>query len=119
MPVILATQEAKIRRIVVSTEILFQKTYLVEWLKVKSLSSNPRTTKKKKRPMEEPASSILNKRIGVNKEKFGTLSQLNLTGKYDSFCIWSISFFFTSFITSIGWCHLKSTLKKVLFCCFQ
>jgi hypothetical protein len=52
MPVILATQEAEIRKIMVQSqprkivcEILSQKTHhqkgLVEWLKVETLSSNP------------------------------------------------------------------------------
>jgi hypothetical protein len=57
MPVILATQEAEIRRIVVQShpgqivhKTLSQKKKitkigLVEWLKVKALSSNPSTTK--------------------------------------------------------------------------
>jgi hypothetical protein len=58
MPVILATQEAEIRRIAVPSqprqtvhEALSQKTLykkgLVEWLKMKALSSSPSTTKKK------------------------------------------------------------------------
>jgi hypothetical protein len=59
MPVILATRKAKIRRITVWSqpgkivprpyfEKRFTKIGLVEWLKVKTLSSSPRTTKKKK-----------------------------------------------------------------------
>jgi hypothetical protein len=59
-PVILATQEAEIRKIMVQSqpgqivhETLSRKTLhkkgLVEWLKVKALSSNSRTAKKKKR----------------------------------------------------------------------
>jgi ribosomal protein S21 len=58
MPVILATQEAEIRRITSQSqprqtvlEILSRKTQkigLVEWLKVKALSSSPSTTKKQK-----------------------------------------------------------------------
>jgi hypothetical protein len=58
-PIILATQEVEIRRITVQSpprqivcETLSQKTLhkigLVEWLKVKTLSSSPSTTKKKK-----------------------------------------------------------------------
>jgi hypothetical protein len=58
-PVIPATQEAEIRRITARSqpgeivpETLSRKTHhkkgLVEWLKVKALSSNPSTTKKKK-----------------------------------------------------------------------
>jgi hypothetical protein len=59
-PEILATQEAEIRRIVVWSEPgqnssarpylkkPFTKIELVEWLKVKPLSSNPNTEKKKK-----------------------------------------------------------------------
>jgi hypothetical protein len=58
-PVILDTQEAEIRRIEVQSqpgqiipETLSRKTFhkkgLVEWLKVKALSSSPSTTKKKK-----------------------------------------------------------------------
>jgi hypothetical protein len=59
MPVILATQEAKIRRIKVrsqsrqivhetlSRKTLSQEIGLVEWLKVKALSSSPSTAKKK------------------------------------------------------------------------
>jgi hypothetical protein len=55
-----ATQEAAIRRITVqsqpgqivckalSQKTLSQKIGLVEWLKVKNLSSSPRTVKKKK-----------------------------------------------------------------------
>jgi hypothetical protein len=58
-PVILATREAEIRRISVRSQpghIVFetlsrkktsQKTGLVEWLKVKALSSNSSTAKKK------------------------------------------------------------------------
>jgi hypothetical protein len=58
MPVILATQEAEIRRITVqsqSRQIVFHQTLsqkpftkirLVEWLKVKALSSSPSTAKK-------------------------------------------------------------------------
>jgi hypothetical protein len=56
MPVILATWEAEIRRIVVwgqlgqiVHEILSQKMGLVEWLKLKALSSGPSTEKKKKK----------------------------------------------------------------------
>jgi hypothetical protein len=53
-PVILATQEAEIRRIEVQTNSSarpylkkpFTKIGLVEWLKVKALSSNPSITKK-------------------------------------------------------------------------
>jgi hypothetical protein len=59
-PIILATQEAEIRRIEVQSQpgeivhkTLSQKTLhikgLVEWLKVKALSSNPSTAKKKKK----------------------------------------------------------------------
>jgi hypothetical protein len=60
MPVILATQEAEIRRITVrnqtgqivcetlSRKYLTQKV-LVEWLKVRALISSPSTTKKKKK----------------------------------------------------------------------
>jgi hypothetical protein len=55
-PVILTTQEAKIRKIAVRSQprqivckTLFQKTLhkkrLVEWLKVKALSSSPSTAK--------------------------------------------------------------------------
>jgi hypothetical protein len=58
-PIILATQEAEIRRIVVQSqprqtvretylEKLFTKIGLVEWLKVKALSSSTSTTKKNK-----------------------------------------------------------------------
>jgi hypothetical protein len=58
-PVILAPQEAQIRRITVQTQLgqtvpethlekLFIKIGLVEWLKVKALSSSPSTVKKKK-----------------------------------------------------------------------
>jgi hypothetical protein len=61
MPIILATQEAEIRRIVVQSEprqivpmtlsqkTLSQKIGLMEWLKVKALSSSPNTAKKKKK----------------------------------------------------------------------
>jgi hypothetical protein len=64
MPVILATQEAEIRRITVESqprqtvcENLSQKTLshtqkrsgLVEWLKMKALSSSPSTTKRKEK----------------------------------------------------------------------
>jgi hypothetical protein len=57
MPVILATQEAEIRRMAVpshprqinretlSQKTLHQKIGLVEWLKVKALSSSPSTAK--------------------------------------------------------------------------
>jgi hypothetical protein len=60
-PVILATQEAKIRRITVrsqpgqivhetlSRKTLSQKIVLVEWLKVKAPSSSPSTAKRKKK----------------------------------------------------------------------
>jgi hypothetical protein len=60
MPVILATQEAEIRRIEVRSQprqiVLrdplsgknFTKIGLVEWLKVKALSSSPSTAEKKK-----------------------------------------------------------------------
>jgi hypothetical protein len=60
MPVILATQEAEIRRITVQSpprannsmrpylkKQPFTKIGLVEWLKVKALSSSPSTAKKK------------------------------------------------------------------------
>jgi hypothetical protein len=59
MPVILATQEAEIRKIVVrsqpgqtvlktlSRKKSITKIGLVEWFKVKALSSNPRITKNK------------------------------------------------------------------------
>jgi hypothetical protein len=59
MPIILATQEAKIRRISVqshpgqlvrktlSRKKTLHKNGLVEWSKVKALSSSPSTTKKK------------------------------------------------------------------------
>jgi hypothetical protein len=56
MSIILATQEAEIRRIMVQNQprqILpylekpFTKIGLVEWLKVKTLSSSPSTAKKK------------------------------------------------------------------------
>jgi hypothetical protein len=61
MPVIPATQEAEIRRITVQSQpgqiickTLSQKNHhkkgLVEWLKVKALSSSPSTKKKKKKP---------------------------------------------------------------------
>jgi hypothetical protein len=47
MPAILATQEAEIRRIRRPyLEKPFTKIGLVEWLKVKALSSSPRTAKK-------------------------------------------------------------------------
>jgi hypothetical protein len=56
MPVILATQEAEVRRITVQASLgkWFTKPYvkkpyhkkLAEWLKVKALSSNPSTVKK-------------------------------------------------------------------------
>jgi hypothetical protein len=60
MPIILATQEAEMRRIRFEASMgnssarpclqkPFTKIGLVEWLKVKTLSSNPRTTKKKKK----------------------------------------------------------------------
>jgi hypothetical protein len=57
MPIILATQEVEIRRIVVrsqpgqivcktlSRKTLLQKTELVEWLKVRALSSSTSTAK--------------------------------------------------------------------------
>jgi hypothetical protein len=55
-PIILATQEAGIRRILVQSQSgdtisknLSQKIGLVEWLKVKALSSSPSTTKKKRK----------------------------------------------------------------------
>jgi hypothetical protein len=59
MPVILATQEAEIKRIMVQSqrgqivcETLTQKYLsqkrLTEWLKVKALSSSPSTAKKKR-----------------------------------------------------------------------
>jgi hypothetical protein len=62
-PPILATQEAEIRRILVQSpprqivhETLFQKypsqQGLVEWLKVKTLSSSPSTAKTKERKKE-------------------------------------------------------------------
>jgi hypothetical protein len=63
-PVILTTQEAEIRRIMVqsqpgqivqetlSRKTLSQKMGLVEWLKVKALSSSPSMTKTKKRKKE-------------------------------------------------------------------
>jgi hypothetical protein len=60
MPVILATQEAEIRRITVQSQSrqivcetlshkTLHKTRAGEWLKVKALSSNPSIAKKKKR----------------------------------------------------------------------
>jgi hypothetical protein len=56
-PVILATKEAEIRRIAVQRsqfmrpylEKPFTKIGLVEWLKVKALSSSPSTANKKKK----------------------------------------------------------------------
>jgi hypothetical protein len=51
MTVILATQEAEIRKKVCAKPYLekpFTKIGLVEWLKVKVLSSSPSTAKKKK-----------------------------------------------------------------------
>jgi hypothetical protein len=64
MPIILATQEAEISRIAVQSqsrkivcETLSQKTFtkieLVEWLKVKALSSNPTTPRKKKKRLSK------------------------------------------------------------------
>jgi hypothetical protein len=47
MPVILATQEAEIRRIAVWSQPGQKKLGLVEWLKVKALSSSPNTAKQK------------------------------------------------------------------------
>jgi hypothetical protein len=64
-PVILATQEAEIRRITFGSQprqtvpqdpILkkcFTKRGLAEWLKVKALSSSPSTTKKKNNHLNE------------------------------------------------------------------
>jgi hypothetical protein len=64
MPIILATQEAEIRRIVVQSqpgqivcETLSQKTLqkkigLVQWLQVKVLSSSPSTERKKQKTIE-------------------------------------------------------------------
>jgi hypothetical protein len=63
-PVILATQEAEIRRIVVQSQPQassqdpfskkpFTKVGLVEWLKVKVLSSIPSTTQKTKAKKEK------------------------------------------------------------------
>jgi hypothetical protein len=59
MPVILATQEAEIRRIKVRSrphslqdpisKIPFTEKGLEEWLQIKALSSNPRPAKKKKK----------------------------------------------------------------------
>jgi hypothetical protein len=55
MPIILATQEAKIRIVVGSQpRLALSQKYpalkgLVKWLKVKALSSSPNTTKKKKK----------------------------------------------------------------------
>jgi hypothetical protein len=63
MPVILATQEAKIRRITVQSQprqivhkTLHRKTLhkrrkrgMMEWLQMKALNSSPSTTKRKKR----------------------------------------------------------------------
>jgi hypothetical protein len=57
--VILATQETEIRRIEVRSQTRpylekpFTKIGLVEWLKVKALSSSPSTAKKKKRKKEK------------------------------------------------------------------
>jgi hypothetical protein len=71
MPVILATQEAEIRRITVQSqprqivqETLSQKKIchkrgLVEWLKVKALGSNTRTTKNKKKVVGRDQTIIL------------------------------------------------------------
>jgi hypothetical protein len=67
MPVILATQEAEVRRIMVQSqprqivsEILSQKPFtkigLVQWLKVKALSSSPSTAKKTPPVSEQGAS---------------------------------------------------------------
>jgi hypothetical protein len=64
-PVILATQEAEIRRTKVQSQSqqIVHKTLsqnypsqkgLVEWLKVKAQSSSPRTSKKKKRFVIKP-----------------------------------------------------------------
>jgi hypothetical protein len=61
MPVILATQEAEIRRIGVQSQLgkkfprpylkkPFTKIGLVEWLKVKALSSSPSAPHKKRPP---------------------------------------------------------------------
>jgi hypothetical protein len=61
MPVILATEEAAIRRIAVRSQLgqivprdshlekPFTKIVLAQWLKMKTLSSSPSTTKKKER----------------------------------------------------------------------
>jgi hypothetical protein len=69
MPVILATQEAEIRRITVQRqpgqivrETLSQKKThhkkgLLEWLKVKALRSSPSTTKEKKRKQNKTLKS--------------------------------------------------------------
>jgi hypothetical protein len=70
MPIILSTQKAEIRRIVVQSqpEQRVHKTlsrkypsqkWLVEWLKVKALSSNPSTTKKKKKKRKNLAADFL------------------------------------------------------------
>jgi hypothetical protein len=64
MPIILATQEAEIRKIMVQSQprqIVLKtlsgknhhKNRAVEWLKVKTLSSKPSTTKKKEEEEEE------------------------------------------------------------------
>jgi hypothetical protein len=58
MPIILAIQEAEIRRFtgakssqnpILKNPITKEKIRLVEWLKVKALSSSPSTTKEKKK----------------------------------------------------------------------
>jgi hypothetical protein len=77
MPIILATQEAEIRRIVFETnpkqivhKTLSRKTHhktgLVEWLKVKALSSSPSTEKKNVTPKNN-CRSLLFTKININK----------------------------------------------------
>jgi hypothetical protein len=73
MPEILATQEAKIRNFEVWSQpeqivhkTLSQKTLhkkgLVEWLKVKALSSNPSTAKQQQQQQQQQNNSI---RLGI------------------------------------------------------
>jgi hypothetical protein len=78
MPVILATQEAEIRKITIlsqpgqivhktlSQKNPSQKKRPVEWLKVYALHSNPRSTKKKKKKKNKQAGNRMSSVKSIN-----------------------------------------------------
>jgi hypothetical protein len=94
MPVILATQEAEIKRILVQSQprqivhkTLSQKTFtkigLLEWLKVEALSSSPVPPKKKKKKKEiKDDTDSLDSSTGVGKLWWKQLKIYHMTQQY-------------------------------------